>query len=504
MQHVGSVALVGAGPGDPDLLTLRAALCLAEAEVVVYDRLVSAEVLALIPPRAERVYVGKESGAHALDQAGISALLVERARTGQRVVRLKGGDPFVFGRGGEEAEALAAAGVPFEIVPGVTSAVAVPAYAGIPVTHRQVATSFAVTTGHEDPAKGLETVNWPELARGADTLVVLMGVGALDDVVARLLSAGRGAGTPTAVVRWGTTPEQQTVVAPLAEIAAAVRAAGLRPPALLVVGEVVALRERLRWFDRRPLFGRRVLVTRTREQASRLVRLLREQGARPIEVPSIAVVDPEDWSPADGALRRLGDFDWLVLTSANGVQWLFARLAHLDGDARWLAPVRVAAIGPATAAGLRAQGIVPDLVPAEFRGTAVAEALVAAGARGQQVLLCRAAEVPEELASLLRAAGAAVHEVALYRTIVPAESGPRVQEALRAGVDIVTFTSSSTVRNLLALAGAEAGRLEQAIIACIGPVTARTAREQGLRVDLVAREYTVEGLMAALVEYCAR
>jgi uroporphyrinogen III methyltransferase/synthase len=504
MTTQGHVALVGAGPGDPGLLTLRAAERLAQADVVIYDRLVSADVLAFIPPTAERIYVGKEAGAHALDQAGINALLVERARAGQRVVRLKGGDPFVFGRGGEEAEALAAAGISFEIVPGVTSAVAVPAYAGIPVTHRQIATSFAVTTGHEDPTKGLETVNWPALAQGADTLVVLMGVGALDDIVGRLLAAGRSPQTLAAVVRWGTTPEQQTVVAALAVLPQAVRDAGLRPPALLVVGEVVRLRERLRWFDRRPLFGKRILVTRTREQASRLVRLLSDLGARPIEVPSIAVVDPPDWQPADGALQTLAVYDWLVLTSANGVRKLFARLAHLGGDARWLAPVRVAAIGPATAAALREHGIAADLVPTEYRGAAVAQALVEAGVASQRVLLARAADVPEELAARLRAAGADVQEVPLYRTVVPEDAAPRAREALRAGVDIITFTSSSTVRNLLTLAGPERERVGQAVIACIGPVTAETARALGLRVDVVAREYTIEGLVAALVEHAGR
>ncbi len=368
MAASGFVSLIGAGPGDPDLLTLRGAEALASADVVVYDYLANPALLVHAPPGAERIYVGKKAGSHTLSQDEISALLVKFALAGQRVARLKGGDPFVFGRGGEEALALVEAGVSFEVVPGVTSAVAAPAYAGIPVTHRGLASSFAVITGHEDPTKEESAVDWPRLATGVDTLVFLMGVGNLPRIVEQLLAHGRPADTPVALVRWGTMPDQQTVSGTLVDITEKVKAAGLRPPAVTVVGPVAELREHLCWFEKRPLFGQRVLVTRTRQQASALSAQLRALGAEAIELPTIRIAPPEDWAPLDATIATLAVFDWIVFTSVNGVGHFWARLEAAGLDARALHGVRLAAIGPATAAELEARGLRADYVPDEVRG----------------------------------------------------------------------------------------------------------------------------------------
>jgi len=498
VPEAGFVSLVGAGPGDPGLITLRGIEALGRAQVVVYDYLASPELLRHAPPNAELIYVGKKAGQHTLPQAEINALLVRLAAAGQRVVRLKGGDPFVFGRGGEEAEALAAAGVPFEVVPGVTSAVAVPAYAGIPVTQRGLASSVAVVTGHEDPEKAESAINWDALV-GVDTLVFLMGVGNLPAIARELQARGRAASTPAAVIQWGTLGSQRTVTGTLGTIAARVQEAGLTAPAVTVVGQVVALRERLRWFDRRPLAGLRVLVTRTREQAGRLAEALRAEGAEPVECAVIETAPPLDWGPLDVAIRELRAYQWLVFTSANGVEAFFERLAAAGGDARALAPCQVAAIGPATAAALVRHGVHADRVPPEYVAEAVAEAL--GPVAGQRVLLARADIARPVLAQRLREAGAQVDDVVAYRTVAPAGLAERLPELL-ATVEIVTFTSSSTVRHLLEALSPQARRaLERKAIACIGPITAKTARESGLRPAVVAETYTIEGLVKALVAW---
>jgi len=532
----GKVYLVGAGPGDPGLLTVRGREVLARAEVLVYDRLVAPEIVALAPPSAERVYVGKAPGRHTLRQPEINALLVARARAGQQVVRLKGGDPFVFGRGGEEAEALADAGLPFEIVPGISAALAVAAYAGIPVTHRAVASSFAVATGQEGEARGPRPLAFDRLAGAADTLVFLMGVERLPAIVAGLLAGGRDPATPVAVVGAGTLPEQRTVVATLADVVAQVETAGIRPPAVTIVGEVVALRDRLRWFDTRPLFGRRVLVTRTREQASTLVALLRAAGARPVELPTIAVQPPADYAALDAALLDLaappppaplplreggegrpsqppappfpireggpgGLGPWVVFTSANGVEAVFARLGALDLDARIFGRARLAAIGPATAEALRQHGLRADYTPAEALASAILADFRQHDLRGVRVLLPRADIAPPDLADGLAALGADVRSVVAYRTVPAAGLAAEARRVLAAGtVDTACFTSSSTVRNLVDALAGDVSLLAPLTIACIGPVTAATARELGLRVDIVAREHTVPGLVAALCE----
>ena len=522
----GTVSLVGAGPGDPALITLAGLDRIREADVIVYDRLVSARLLDHAPDNTERIYVGKLPG-DSHDQDAINALLIEKAREGLRVVRLKGGDPFVFGRGGEEAQALHEAGVPFEIVPGVTSAVAVPAYAGIPVTHRGLASSFAVITGHEafpvipnragggppraegegadagQTGSNLPPINWPHLATAVDTLVFLMGVKALPDIVANLTANGRAATTPVAVIHRGTTPDQQTVTGTLADIVERATEAAIEPPAITVVGEVVRLRETLAWFEHRPLFGKRVLITRTRKQASVLARLLAEEGAIPVELPAIEIEPTGDPGAVDKAVQaaRSGDFAWVVFTSANAVDLVFEHLAAHDLDARVFSGVHFAAIGPATASSLARWGILADVVPEEYVAESVVRALSNSVMRGQRILLPRAESARDELITGLQALGASVTEIPIYRAAVPAEAPPEALADLREGrIDIVTFTASSTVRNLVSMLGDDAvlNGDPRPLIACIGPITAQTAHDLGLTVDVTATEYTVEGLVEAL------
>jgi uroporphyrinogen III methyltransferase/synthase len=499
-----TVSLVGAGPGDPGLLTVRGAELLRVAEVVVHDRLASRAVLDLAPADARRVSVGKAPGRAEMAQDDINALLVEQGRAGRRVVRLKGGDPFVFGRGGEEAEALAAAGVPFEIVPGITSAIAAPAYAGIPVTHRGVSTHFTVVTGHEDPAKGRTDVDWEALARAGGTIVILMGVGNLPAIVERLIAGGLSPDTPVAAVRYGTRPDQQTLRATLATIAKL----DVLAPSALVVGAVAALE--LGWFETRPLFGRRVVVTRAREQASELRARLEQFGAEVIELPAIAI------EPLDVALPPLEGYEWLVLTSPNGVAALFDRvLAEAGLDARALGGLTVAAIGPGTAAALAARGIRADLVPDRFVAEALVDAFPAAARTGPgsqptrgestgesprggaKVLVARAEQARDVLPDGLRAKGYEVDVLPLYRT-VPAPADPSALEAVRGGdIDALTFTSSSTVTNFSDLVGPLPD--PPPLVVSIGPITSTTARDRGLRVDVEASEHTIDGLVDALV-----
>lgn len=499
---LGRVYLVGGGPGDPGLLTLRGKECLERAEVVVYDRLIDPALLSFAPPGAECIFVGKETDHRLLDQAEINRILIDRARQGKVVVRLKGGDPFVFGRGGEEAEALHDAGVPFEVVPGVTSPIAVPAYAGIPVTHRDFASSFTVVTGHEDPEKPDSQLDWAHLAAEPGTLIFVMAVGQLEQIAAQLIRHGRAPTTPVAVIQRGTRPTQRTLLATLADVAERVRAAHLGAPAIVVVGEVARLRERLAWYDNRPLFGRRVLITRTREQASALAALLAERGAVPIELPTIRLEPPADWAPVDRAIDQLESYAWAVFTSTNGVRFFFERLQQRGLDARALKGVRLAAIGPATAAALASWHLQVDFSPAEY----VAEAIVAGLARfdlaGQRVLLPRAQEAREVLAEGLAGQGARVDEVAVYQTR-PAGDPDLARRLFDEGrVDVVTFTSSSTVRNLVRLLGDHASqRLARSTIASIGPITSQTARELGLPVDVEAADHSIPGLVRALEDY---
>ncbi|MGH9039163.1 MAG: uroporphyrinogen-III C-methyltransferase [Acidimicrobiia bacterium] len=485
-----TVYLVGAGPGDPGLLTLRGAEVLRRAEVVVYDRLSVATLLDLAPPGAERISVGKSPGRASLPQEEINVLLVERGKAGQEVVRLKGGDPFVFARGGEEAAALLHAGVPFEVVPGITSALAVPAYAGVPVTQRGMSTSFIVVTGHEGTRKIPNRTDWESIARVGGTIVILMGVANRGAIAERLMAGGLAPGTPVTAITWGTRPEQRTQRTTLAQLGAA----PVESPATMVVGAVAGLD--LRWFEDRPLFGRTVVVTRAREQASELMGRLRHLGAETVELPVIEIGDAADGGAAlREAVRTVGDYDWVAFTSPNGVERFFAALDDLGLDVRALAGAAVAAIGPGTAAVLARGGIRADLMPSRFVAEAVVEAFPSGPGR---VLLPRAAVARDALPAGLEAKGWTVDVVEAYRTHL-ARPSPAALAAARAA-DAVTFTSSSTVTNYLEVAG---DGPHPPVVACIGPVTADTARAAGLSVTVEADEHTIDGLVQALVDVLA-
>ena len=480
----GTVYLVGAGPGDPGLMTWRALELIAGADAILYDRLVPAGALDGAREECELRYVGKEAGRPALPQEEINAALVELANAGRRVVRLKGGDPFVFGRGGEEAAALAAAGVPFEVVPGVTAGVAAPAYAGIPVTHRDEASAVAFVTGHEDPDKPEQAIDWDALARFPGTLVFYMGVKNLVQIAERLRAAGRPHDEPAAIVARGTLPAQQVVRGTLADLAARAEDAGIGPPAITVIGPVAAMRDSLAWLERRPLYGRTVAVTRARAQASALAARLAVLGADVVQVPAIRIEPRPLHAPLTG-------YDLVCVTSPNGAALLMDSLR----DARELAGATVAAIGPATAAELRARGIEADVVPERSLAEALVDALAAVPVEGKRALVARAAEARDVLPDALRGRGAEVEVVALYDTVPEPLDGERREALERA--DYVTFTSSSTVRYLMQ---AVDGLPASARIVSIGPVTSATAREHGLEVHVEAERHDVEGLVAALVQ----
>ncbi|HLH65015.1 MAG TPA: uroporphyrinogen-III C-methyltransferase [Solirubrobacteraceae bacterium] len=488
-----TVHLVGAGPGDPGLLTARALELISRADVIVYDRLIPPGALDGARPDAQLIYVGKQGGGESASQEEITRLLVERGRAGAEVVRLKGGDPFVFGRGGEEAEALHEAGVSFEIVPGVTAGVAAPAYAGIPVTHRDLASAVALVTGHEDPAKGESALDWPALASFPGTLVLYMGVARLPAIAQALIAAGRDPAEPAAVVQSGTLPQQRTVTGTLATIAELARKAAIRAPAITLVGRVAELSERLRWFDRRPLWGLTVAVTRARAQASGLAAALRELGAEVIETPSIRI------SALDGPAPDPSGYDLVCLTSPNGVRCLFERL-HRDGlDARAFAGARIAAIGPGTARALREHGLVADVVPERFIAEGLLEALE--GTPVRRALIARAAQARDVLPAALRERGAQVDVVDLYETVAE-PLGDRQREALARATHI-TFTSSSTVRFLLGSLP-EGALPPQARLVSIGPVTSGALREHGLEPHVEARRHDIDGLLEALIDDAAR
>ncbi len=499
----GKVYLVGAGPGDPGLVTVKGLRCLEGAEVVVYDRLMDPALLQAAPETAELVFVGKERGRQALIQAEINQLIVDRASEGKSVVRLKGGDPFVFGRGGEEALALAQNNVPFEVVPGITSAVAAAAYAGIPVTHRRVASCFTVVSGSEDPAKPNSAVPWDVLARTGGTLVVLMGWAALESILLKLQEEGMPSETPVALVQWGTWTKQRTVTGTVADVLVRGKDAGLAPPVIAVIGEVVRLRDQIRWFDNGPLAGKKVLITRSRTQASKFRSMMEELGAQPLELPSIEIAPLLDYSELDDTLTRLSEFNWAIFASANGVDAVFDRLEQQGRDARSLANLTVGAIGPATAEALLRHGIRADFIPRRSVSEEVVGELSDREWLGVPVFLPGADIGRNVLAQGLSSLGAAVEQVAVYRTVTPEGSGKKARQMLRDGVDAVTFTSSSTVRNLVDILDGEKQLLESSLVACIGPITAATAREVGLRVDLVAEQHTVEGLVESLANYYA-
>ncbi|TWI71660.1 uroporphyrinogen-III synthase [Desulfobotulus alkaliphilus] len=498
----GKVYLVGAGPGDPGLFTLKGRDCMTRAGVIIYDYLAAPALLALAAPDAECIYVGKKGGDHTLSQEGINQLIVDKARTGRTVVRLKGGDPFIFGRGGEEAEVLKAEGIPFEIVPGVTAGIAASAYAGIPLTHRKMTATLAFVTGHEDPTKEDSRIDWEALSRGIGTLVFYMGVKNLPLITGQLLKYGRNPETPVALIRWGSTSQQQTVTGTLATIEEEVRRAGLKAPAIIVVGEVVELRSTLAWFEReRPLLGRRILVTRAREQASDLLGRLTQLGAHCIEMPTIRVVPPLDMSDMDAAIDRLGEYDWLVFTSVNGVKHFFKRLFDRGLDVRALHRVKTACIGPVTAERLLDYGIRCDILPENYRAESVVDAFRKEKMSGVRVLLPRAAEARSVLPDSLREMGAHLDEVTAYVTLPVTDQAEELIALLeKEGADMVTFTSSSTVKNFRSLIPDEHFKnlIQKLKVASIGPITSDTARELGFHVDTEAIEYTIPGLVQAI------
>ena len=496
------VYLVGAGPGDPGLLTLRGKECLEKADVVIYDYLADPRILSFTKAGAERIYVGKMANQHTMPQDQISKLLARLGKEGKCVVRLKGGDPFVFGRGGEEALCLLQNGVPFEVVPGVTSAIAAPAYAGIPVTHRGVAASFAVVTGHEDPTKTASDIDWVHLAQATDTLIFLMGMENLANISQKLMSNGRTPQTPVALIRWGTRGEQRTLVTTLEKAAADAKAAAFHAPAVIVIGEVVRLREKLRWFDvreRRPLLGKHILVTRARAQASRLSERLVALGATVIETPAIRIEKPtDDYAALDRAICELATYDWLLLTSANGVAHFFARLFAQGLDARALSHLQVAAIGPATSRALYLYGVKADAVPQEYRAEGVIDMLADKIHQGSRILIARAEKAREILPQRLQALGAEVEVAPAYCTVAEHVDTSSIIEAFqRKKIDLVTFTSSSTVENLVHMLG-NVEVLKQVSCAVIGPITAETCRKEGIEPQIEAQEYTIDGLLQAI------
>ena len=497
----GKVYLVGAGPGDPGLITVKGLRCLEKADLVVYDRLMDPLLLEAAPRSAQRVFVGKERGRQAMTQQEINDLLVQRADDGEVVVRLKGGDPFVFGRGGEEALALAQHGIPFEVVPGVTSAIAAPAYAGIPVTHRGKASSFTVVSGSEDPSKPESSVSWEALARTGGTLVVMMGWAPLESILATLAQNGQATTTPVALVQWGTWPGQITITGTLENIVCRGRDAGLEPPVVAVIGDVVDIRRGTSWFDGGPLFGKKVLITRSRTQASTLRSSLEDLGAQAIELPTIEIAPLEDYSELDEAVSGLARFHWMFFASANAVDAVFARLKNQQLDARAFGSVKIGAIGPATAAALARCGLTADFVPSRSVSEAVVAELSGRDWSDLPVLLLGADIGRDTLAQGLAGLGAEVERVDAYRTIEPKGAAKQARAALERGVDAATFTSSSTVRNLIKMLDGERGTLDSSTIACIGPATAATARELGLRVDIVAETHNVQGLVDALVAH---
>jgi uroporphyrinogen III methyltransferase/synthase len=504
-NKAGVVYLVGAGPGDPELITVKALAAIRKAEVLVYDALANARLLAEAPPEAERIDAGKRAKAHTLTQEQINEILAERARAGKRVVRLKGGDPYVFGRGSEEAIYLHERGVACVVIPGLTSAIAGPACAGIPVTHRNLAATVTLITGHEDPTKQTTQVDYAalaQLARSGGTLCFYMGMGRLGTIVQELTSHGLEPGTPAAVVQWGTLPTQRSVRAPLNELAGAVERAGLGAPAIIVVGPVAGVDPSgaLRGFERRPLFGRTILITRTRHQSSELGAALQELGAAVLEAPTIDIAPPADWEPIDYAIRSIDEYDWLILTSVNGVEGLRGRMEALELDARLMGRVKIAAIGDATAAALRAMGLRPDLVPTRFVAESLAADLVARHPmKGKRVLMLRADIARPLLREKLQEAGAEVHDLCVYETRPAQSLPPEVWVALKQGrIDWVTFTSSSTARNFVRLLDDQRDLLAGVRIASIGPITSQTVRELGFSPAVEAEVFNIAGLVEAL------
>ena len=505
MNKAGIVYLVGAGPGDVGLLTVKGLSCLRKAEVVIYDFHLNAQILNYISHDAEFIYAGKRGGHHTMTQDEINLALVQKAEEGKIVCRLKGGDPFVFGRGGEEAQVLSRAGIRFEVVPGVSSSIAAPAYAGIPLTHRLYSSSFAVIPGYEDTTKEESAIDWSKLATGVGTLVFLMAVKNIEVLSQRLIDNGRDPETPVAVVRWGTRPDQKTIVGTLKDIAALVKEKDIRPPAVMVVGDVVKLRDELNWYEVKPMFGHRVLVTR---EYSAGFEPLAELGAEIISFSTVEVVPPETWEELDRAIDRIGDYHWLIFTSANGVRYFFGRLLERSVDIRELKGVKVCAIGRKTAAEVEKVGIMVDLVPEKFRAEGLIEAFVklqsgkGAGKgkdslEGVRFLLPRAEVARELFPERVRQLGGEIDVPVAYRAVRPELHGKRLKRFLKEGrITVATFTSAATFDNFMQIMGEDAeDLLRDVVIAAIGPVTAKAIEKKGLEVRIMPEEATVEAMV---------
>lgn len=492
--------LVGAGPGDPGLLTLKGRACIEKADVLVYDYLSNPLFTQWAPEGAEKIYVGKKAGAHTLSQEEINALLVKKTSEGKTVVRLKGGDPFVFGRGGEEAEALAAAKCKFEIVPGISSAIAGPAYAGIPVTHRAHNTALTIFTGHEDPTKTESSIDYAAIAKTPGTKVMLMGIERLGVITAGLAEAGMPKDTPVALIRWATTPEQETLTGTLGDIAAKAKVLEFKAPAVAVFGEVVNLRDKLNWFEKLPLFGKRIAVTRTRQQAGELVRQLRELGADAYEMPTIRIEPAPNKREFYELVADAHIYDWIVFTSPNGVDAFFKAFFEIYRDARDLGGARIAAIGPATADRVRSFHLQVDVQPEKYVAEAIIDELQKeTSVENLKFLLARAEGAREVLATQLTKLGAIVDEGVAYRTVPETDDvSGGIRRFREEGADMITFTSSSTAENFAAL---KLPLPEKLKVASIGPVTTKTVRKLGLDVDVEAPQHDIPGLVKAITKY---
>ncbi len=518
----GIVYLVGAGPGDIGLLTVKGLRCLQKAEAVIYDFHLNAQILNYIRHDAEFIYAGKRGGHHTMTQDEINAAIVAKAREGKVVCRLKGGDPFIFGRGGEEAQVLVQAGIPFEVVPGVSSSVAAPAYAGIPLTHRLYSSSFAVIPGYEDTTKEESSIDWARLATGVGTLVFLMAVKNIDTLTAKLIEHGRRPDTPVAVIRWGTRSDQRTLVSTLKDIGAEVRENEIKPPAVMVIGDVVNLRQELNWYEKKPMFGQRILVTREHMEG---FDILEDLGAEVIQFSTVEIVPPDTWTDIDASLDRVQTYDWLIFTSANGVKYFFARMIERDIDIRELRGIRICAIGPKTARAIRQFGLRVDLMPEEFRAEGLIEAIMkmqgqgagvqgqdpsrAAGSlpldagtllKGMRFLLPRAEKARDIFPDKVRELGGIIDMPVAYRAVKPDYHGKRLRRFLEEGrVTVVTFTSAATFHNFREIMGSDADELlNRVAIAVIGPVTARAVEKAGLKVSIMPEEATVEAMVDSI------
>ncbi len=501
----GIVYLIGAGPGDPGLITVKGLDRIRRADVVVYDYLAGAKIIAEASPEAELIYVGKKGSDHTAEQIDINSILREKAMEGKTVARVKGGDPFVFGRGGEEAEELAESGIEFEVIPGITSAVAAPAYAGIPVTHRDHASSVTFITGHEDPNKPESAINWANLASNPGSLVFLMGVKNLARISEYLIANGKDPSTPASLIRWGTTPGQVSLLSTLKDIPAEAEKMGIKAPAILLVGSVSILRNSLAWWEKKPLFGKKILITRSKSQSKGVAERISELAGEAVEFPAIEITEPDDTGPLDLAINRISEYDWIIFTSVNGVERFFSRFFEIKNDIRELAGPRIGAIGPVTASRLRDLNLNVDILAKEFKAEGLLASFHETETKGKRFLIPRAQEAREILPEGLIAMGGLVDVVHTYKTVTPQGNDvSRIQGMLaERQIDAITFTSSSTVERLIEILGKGDYKnlLKGPVLASIGPITSKTIREYDLEPTVEADQYTMDGLVKALCEY---